>query len=138
MAVDLKSGCFEDELDQPREDACIKLSRQVEPLTDWIAAQESAKSSFVLLGDFNRRMDIQGDDLWRMISNGNLVRVNAGVKPRCYGGGFNEFIDHIILSPDLGAAVNIGTFEELTYSESYRDYRKVSDHCPIAVKLPVW
>ena len=136
MAVHLKSGCFDDDLDQPSSSSCIKLAQQATPLQAWVKDQLQLGHSFVFLGDFNRRMDKQGDDLWRMINNNSLVRVNTGQKPECYGGKFGEFIDHIVLSPDLGSIVNKETFHELTYAEPYSEHTTLSDHCPISFILP--
>lgn len=135
MAVHLKSGCFEtdlDDIDGNGEDACDKLEKQVPVMRDWVTSYTSAGKPFVILGDFNRRMDVPGDDLWELIGVGGVKRVNAGIKPACYGGKFKEFIDHIIVSPDLAANVGQGTFAELTFDEEYRMHKVVSDHCPIS------
>ncbi len=140
MSVHLKSGCFDRDLDRPATRGCRELKSQVRPLESWIDRRLERGRAFVLLGDFNRRMDCRSDDLWHFIADGNpkpIYRVNAGEKPRCWGARFSEFIDHIIVGPIAGKAVKPHSFEELTYSERnyFRWRKRLSDHCPISVRL---
>ena len=140
MSVHLKSGCFDRDLDRPATSSCRELKTQVRPLEAWIDRRLERGRAFVLLGDFNRRMDQRSDDLWRFIADGNpkpLYRVNAGEKPKCWGGRFAEFIDHIVVGPIAGKAVKPHSFEELTYSERnyFRWRKRLSDHCPISIRL---
>lgn len=140
MSVHLKSGCFDRDLDLPIIESCLELKSQARPLESWIDRRLERGRAFVLLGDFNRRMDRRRDDLWHLIADGNpkpIYRVNAGQKPKCWGGKFAEFIDHIIVGPIAAKAVKPHSFEELTYSErNYYYWRKrLSDHCPISIRL---
>ena len=140
MSVHLKSGCFDRDLDRPITESCRELKSQVRPLESWIDRRLERDRAFVLLGDFNRRMDRRSDDLWRFIADGNpkpIYRVNAGKKPRCWNSRFAEFIDHIVVGPIAGKAVKPHSFEELTYSERnyFRWRKRLSDHCPISVRL---
>ena len=127
MSVHLKSGCFDRDLDRPITESCRELKSQVRPLESWIDRRLERDRAFVLLGDFNRRMDRRSDDLWRFVADGNpkpIYRVNAGKKPRCWNSRFAEFIDHIVVGPIAGKAVKPHSFEELTYSE--RNYFRVA------------
>ena len=140
MSVHLKSGCHDRDLDPPGTRSCRELKSQVRPLESWIDRRLERGRAFVLLGDFNRRMDKPGDDLWHLIADGNpkpIYRVNAGRKPKCWNSRFAEFIDHIIVGPIAEKAVKLHSFEELTYAETnYHRWRKrLSDHCPISVEL---
>ena len=140
MSVHLKSGCFDRDLDRPGTRSCRELKSQVRPLESWIDRRLERGRAFILLGDFNRRMDRRRDDLWRFIADGNpkpIYRVNAGEKPRCWGSRFPEFIDHIVVGPIAGKAVKPHSFEELTYTETnyYRWRKRLSDHCPISIRL---
>ena len=140
MSVHLKSGCYDRDLDRPGTGSCLDLKSQVRPLESWIDRRLERGRAFVLLGDFNRRMDQRRDDLWQFIADGNpkpIYRVNAGRKPRCWNGRFAEFIDHILVGPIAEKAVKPHSFEELTYSESnyYRWRKRLSDHCPISIRL---
>ena len=140
MSVHLKSGCFDRDLDRPITESCRELKSQVRPLESWIDRRLERGRAFVLLGDFNRRMARRSDDLWRFIADGNpkpIYRVNGGKKPRCWNSRFAEFIDHIVVGPIAGKAVKPHSFEELTYSERnyFRWRKRLSDHCPISVRL---
>lgn len=140
MSVHLKSGCFDRDLDRPATGSCRDLKSQARPLESWIEGRLERGRAFVLLGDFNRRMDQRRDDLWRFIADGDpkrIYRVNAGRKPKCWDGRFPEFIDHIIVGPISGKAVKPHSFEELTYRETnyFRWRKRLSDHCPISVRL---
>jgi hypothetical protein len=72
LSVHLKSGCHDGSLENPTDPDCVTLAAQREPLEAWIdkAAQELVP--FVMLGDFNRRIDRfdQDDHLWREIDDG--------------------------------------------------------------------
>ena len=140
MSVHLKSGCFDRNLDRPATRGCRELKSQVRPLESWIDRRLKQERAFVLLGDFNRRMDRRRDDLWHFIADGNpkpIYRVNAGQKPKCWNGRFPEFIDHIVVGPIAEKAVKPRSFEELTYSETnyFRWRKRLSDHCPISIRL---
>ena len=140
MSVHLKSGCFDRDLDRPVTESCHELKSQVRPLESWIDRRLERGRAFVLLGDFNRRMDRRSDDLWHFIADGDpkpIYRVNTGRKPKCWNSRFPEFIDHIIVGPIAEKAVKPHSFEELTYSERnyFRWRKRLSDHCPISVRL---
>ena len=140
MSVHLKSGCFDRNLDRPATRDCRELKSQVRPLESWIDRRLERGRAFVLLGDFNRRMDRRSDDLWHFIADGDpkpIYRVNARRKPKCWNSRFPEFIDHIIVGPIAGKAVKPRSFEELTYSETnyFRWRKRLSDHCPISIRL---
>lgn len=140
MSVHLKSGCFDRDLDRPITESCRELKSQVRPLESWIDRRLERGRALVLLGDFNRRMDQRHDDLWRFLADGNpkpIYRVNAGQKPKCWNSRSPEFIDHIIVGPIAGKAVKPHSFEESTYTETnyYRWRKRLSDHCPISMRL---
>ena len=140
MSVHLKSGCHDRDLDRPATRSCRDLKSQARPLESWIDRRLERGRAFVLLGDFNRRMDRRRDDLWHFIADGipkPIYRVNAGLKPKCWDGRFPEFIDHIVVGPIVEKAVKPHSFEELTYRETnyYRWRKRLSDHCPISIRL---
>ena len=140
MSVHLKSGCHDRDLDPAETRSCRELKSQAGPLESWIDRRLDRGRAFVLLGDFNRRMDKPGDDLWHFIADGipkPIYRVNAGRKPKCWNSRFAEFIDHIIVGPIAEKAVKPHSFEELTYAERnyFRWRKRLSDHCPISVEL---
>ncbi|GAB4570507.1 MAG: hypothetical protein Tsb0020_25330 [Haliangiales bacterium] len=141
LSVHLKSGCFADPLSRDSA-ACSKLARQVPALEAWIDARARADEPFVVLGDFNRRMDAD-DMMWRDLDDGDpapltLTLTTAGQRSRCWGGQYPEFIDHIVLGSQATGWLLPGSFAQLVYDEPAADKRarkRISDHCPISVRL---
>lgn len=141
LAVHLKSGCFEHDLQVPQGSDCLALTSQIEPLENWIDQNAAEGKPLVVFGDFNRRMDIEGDDLWDEIDDGHptgldLVRVNAGIRPPCWNHQYDEFIDHIVVDSRAQKLVLPETVEQLVYDQADAQFKDVlSDHCPLSVIL---
>jgi hypothetical protein len=83
LVVHMKSGCFDDRLtrDDWLEDpagkaavgsACTTLGRQLFPLRGWLEAREAAGEAWMVVGDFNRRLDAGAgtfqDEVWTALS----------------------------------------------------------------------
>lgn len=141
LAVHLKSGCARGSLES-RARSCERLSRQAPALREWIAAQERAGHRFAVLGDFNRELQGEhGEGLWSRIgaSDGDKPLLNTadGESFRnCFPGQTHTgYIDYVLLGPNLAPALQRGSFERLTYSPVDAWRLKLSDHCPVAIKL---
>jgi endonuclease/exonuclease/phosphatase family metal-dependent hydrolase len=151
LGVHLKSGCAQRALDG-RNDACQRLSRQAGPLEAWIDAQARAGRRFALLGDFNRdllgeRGPARGDNgmlrsLWHEINDGDprgaeLLNTAAGVRFRNCATGQNHtgFIDYILLGGPLRERWLAGSFERVTWQQRDAARLRLSDHCPVAIRL---
>lgn len=153
LSVHLKAGCSRDRLSS-RNDACRDLARQVAALEAWIDAQASAGRRFAVLGDFNR--DLLGErgpardaagrllQVWPEIDDGeppeaDLFNAAEGQRFRnCTPGQrFSSYIDHIVLSRSLARAVVPGTFERLTYRPADAHRARLSDHCPLSIRVRV-
>lgn len=142
MAVHMKSGCFAGDLDQPSKDACKKLKRQIRPFEAWIHQRIKAGKPFIILGDFNRRLERRGDDFWREVNDGwpkEIYRIRKGNRheAECWGGKYGDYIDHVIVGPLSQNYYRPGSFEELVYDETDFDawHKKVSDHCPLSIDI---
>ncbi|NKF51438.1 hypothetical protein G3R49_12810 [Shewanella sp. WXL01] len=179
LAVHLKSGCFDksleqqaiaampntDEKQQRRKIACEVLSKQVEPLKNWIDARKTEQTPFIVLGDFNRRFsqDIANEftpeqGLWQALNNQNadnepsLSSNESGDKSanksqlwsptltqdsKCWGGYYKDYIDHIVFDSNAKANYVKGSFEQLVFEGEYsRELSNaLSDHCPISVDI---
>ncbi|MEO7774452.1 MAG: endonuclease/exonuclease/phosphatase family protein [Steroidobacteraceae bacterium] len=143
LAVHLKSGCSRKPIDS-YESACGTLRRQVPALEAWIDSQAEAGRRFAVLGDFNRDLRNERDapGLWRDLDD----HEPAGLRLRNAGEGqpfsncvigqtFTGFIDYIILGGPLADALLPGSFRHPGYEAAdFRRYR-LSDHCPVAVRL---
>lgn len=151
LSVHLKSGCGRRTLDSGR-DACTVLGQQVEPLERWIDAQAARGAPFALLGDFNRDLlDDRGParsssggprSLWAEIDDAtppeaDLSLAGAGQRFSNCAPGQNHggYIDHIVLSRSLAARVLPGSFERIVYDPRDALRRRLSDHCPVAVRI---
>ena len=80
-------------------------------------------------------MEVQGDDLWREIAKTGARRIGVGKKPKCHSSRYGEYIDHLIVGPELVPMVKAGSFDELTFTEGFSQHKKISDHCPISIEL---
>jgi len=141
LAVHLKSGCARAPLASGAR-ACERLARQAPGLRDWIDAQRRAGHRFAVLGDFNRELQAErGTGLWAQIGGGGadspLFNTADGESFRnCYAGQTHSgYIDYILLGTMLTPALQRGSFQRLTYSPADAWRLKLSDHCPVAVKL---
>jgi endonuclease/exonuclease/phosphatase family metal-dependent hydrolase len=133
LAVHLKTGCWGDPLPSTKP-SCTTLGQQLGPLEAWIAARRDEGVPFLVLGDFNRRMD-GADTFWAGLAHiAPLVRATAGASSPCWGG--ESFIDHIIAGGPARAWLAPGTLRVLVYRETGEDWKdRLSDHCPVSVRL---
>ena len=139
MAVHLKSGCAEAPLNTPGS-SCELLAGQSAVLAQWIAAQRDAQSRYVLLGDFNRAGPQPDDAFWQRLDEaaGEALHNAAADTPfrNCFTGQpFTRYIDHILLGPRLQFALESGSFAKHGYSARDALRYRLSDHCPVSVRL---
>jgi endonuclease/exonuclease/phosphatase family metal-dependent hydrolase len=141
LAVHLKSGCPRGSLES-RARACTRLARQAPALRAWVAAERRAGQRYAVLGDFNRDLlHEHGDGLWARIGadvdDARLVNTAAASAfHNCYAGQTHTgYIDYVLLGETLAPALVPGSFERLTYVPTDAWRLKLSDHCPVAVRL---
>lgn len=151
LSVHLKSGCGNRLLDDRRKE-CAALARQVTFLEEWIDGEAAAGRVFAVLGDFNR--DLLRDQGEARSASGRLLRLwpeiddgeppeadlaNAAEGQRFVNCAMNQafpgYIDHIVLSRTLAAGVVPGSFERVVYRTQDAVARKLSDHCPVALRV---
>jgi endonuclease/exonuclease/phosphatase family metal-dependent hydrolase len=174
LNVHLKSGCAsvtnEDSrypgrlLDDPAE-ACDVLNRQVAPLEEWIESVARRSARFVLMGDFNRRIDDEerlaitkdkvradGSDpagankatngrvstryLWQELNDGTPALYQVPLSTK--EGGCTGFtgLDHIVISEALKKG-NPGVVfsKKVAVAEKPGQRIETSDHCPRVAQL---
>jgi endonuclease/exonuclease/phosphatase family metal-dependent hydrolase len=153
LSVHLKSGCSDKSLASGGK-ACDTLARQVPALEGWIDAQARAGHRFAVLGDFNRDLlrehgparapSGQPLQLWPEIADddppdAHLRNVAEGQPFRnCVPGqAHSAFIDHIVVGRRLASALVPGSFERVTFSAADARHARLSDHCPLAVRLTI-
>jgi endonuclease/exonuclease/phosphatase family metal-dependent hydrolase len=145
LSVHLKSGCARDPLESER-DSCAALSRQVAVLERWIDTQAGQRRPFAVLGDFNRdlRREPPGRSLWGEIDDADpaeadLVNTAEGntfrnCKP---SQTFSGYIDYIVLGRRMARGLMNDSFGRVLYRPVDALRRKLSDHCPVFVRLRV-
>lgn len=153
LSVHLKSGCFKGgDLAGPISDkpatACEKLAKQIPELEKWIDARANEEAPFVVMGDFNRRLNLPDDQFWTGINDGDpnglmLHRATEGKKSGCWKGSnstkyrhYPEYIDHIVYGSKVKEWIEVDSFEQIVYEQKHSD-KELSDHCPISVRLDV-
>ncbi|MCS6947961.1 MAG: endonuclease/exonuclease/phosphatase family protein [Steroidobacteraceae bacterium] len=151
LTVHLKSGCARRDLDSGSEE-CELLADQALALEEWIDRQAGAGRRFAVLGDFNRELerdrgparaaDGRLRSLWSEIDDGDppgadlTLAASFGRFRNCsMAQNFSGYIDHIVLGDLLAARVVPGSFERLTYSTEDALRRRLSDHCPVAIRV---
>src|SRR5262249_30637890 len=92
MSVHLKSGCFDNDT---HVSACTTLLAQVPVLKRWIDEQAQGQNPFIVLGDFNRRIDQPGDDVWTAIDDSDppdadLTSLTENMPVTCRDNHFTE------------------------------------------------
>lgn len=133
LNVHLKTGCHEARLSTPSR-VCETLRRQVPALQGWIAQRREEGVPFVLLGDFNRRMDKPDDLLFALSTTAPLLRATEGQGSPCWGGA--SFIDHIFAGGAARAWLQPQTLRVLVYRETGPEAKEsLSDHCPVSVRF---
>lgn len=129
LSVHLISGCW-----GVRQDANAKLGRicktlrdQILSLEGWAAARRSEDTPFVILGDFNRRLALEGDWAWRMLSppQAPLQLLPVGLRSHC-DTRYPAFIDYLVVGGDAEAMLVPNSFREL------RRHGAHPDHCAIS------
>ena len=131
LNVHLKSGCNYDRLGANR--TCETLRLQVAPLRGWIAQRREEGVPFVLLGDFNRRMEGRDELLAALNSTSPLTRATEGHATPCWGG--NTFIDHILAGGAARGWMQADTLRVMTYREGEAAKESLSDHCPVSIRF---
>lgn len=147
LAVHLKASCHRDPLTSDRPD-CRVLQRQVPALEGWIDARAKAGDAFGVVGDFNRRFDLERKAardpegrivaLWPEIDDGapaGADLVNPGANHGAVGcrnsHGERMPIDYLILGERLAGRLVPGSYRVVDYPGSGR----WPDHCVISIQL---
>ncbi|UFN51168.1 endonuclease/exonuclease/phosphatase family protein [Roseomonas sp. OT10] len=133
LALHLSGGCRQEALSGSRD--CEDLREQASVLAGWIAQRREEGVPFALLGDFNRRMDRRDDPFLPLLERqAPLLRTTAGASNPCWGG--RSFIDHILLGGAARGWLVPDSLRVLVYAERGPEWRRrLSDHCPVSVRL---
>lgn len=145
LSVHLKSGCSRDPLDSAKR-GCAELARQVPALEGWIDSQAREHKAFAVLGDFNRdlRREPRENSLWGAIDDADppeadLVNTAEGQAfQNCSPAQtFSGYIDYIVLGRRMARGLVADSFGRALYQPRDAARRKLSDHCPVFIRLRV-
>jgi endonuclease/exonuclease/phosphatase family metal-dependent hydrolase len=145
LSVHLKSGCSRDPLNSPRA-SCGQLAAQVPVLERWIDAQAAGQKPFAVLGDFNRdlRREPALAPLWGELDDADppgadLVNTAEGqLFQNCSPAQtFGGYIDYIVLGRQMARGLVTGSFGRELFRPKDALRRKLSDHCPVFIRLRV-
>ena len=145
LSVHLKSGCAREPLTSAKA-SCAELARQLPALEDWIDTQARQHQVFAVLGDFNRdlRRESDGASIWREIDDGDpaeadLVNTAEGQAfQNCSPSQtFSGYIDYIILGRRMARGLIKNSFGREIFRPLDAARRKLSDHCPVFIRLKV-
>jgi len=133
LTLHLKSGCHEMRLGSASR-ICDTLRRQVAPMQGWIAQRRDEGVPFVLLGDFNRRMEGRDEMLAALNATSPLLRATEGWANPCWGGG--GFIDHILAGGAARGWMRPETLRVMPFRETDPAMKeRLSDHCAVSVRF---
>jgi endonuclease/exonuclease/phosphatase family metal-dependent hydrolase len=145
LSVHLKSGCARDELSAAKS-SCSELASQIPALEAWIDQQAREQKPFAVLGDFNRdlRREPAGTSLWGQIDDldppdADLVNTAEGQTfQNCMPQQtFSGYIDYIVLGRRMARGLVQNSFGRELYRPRDAQRRKLSDHCPVFIRLRV-
>ncbi|XAE43621.1 endonuclease/exonuclease/phosphatase family protein [Nguyenibacter vanlangensis] len=133
LVVHLKAGCRDAPPADPRP-ACRTLRRQMAVLDDWIAQRQDEGVPFVLMGDFNRDLTPRDPYFRAWQGDGPLTLATALHASPCWGGAY--FIDHVLLGNRGRDWLVADSLRVLTYDQQDPAWAaRLSDHCPVSVRL---
>lgn len=134
LSVHLKSGCWSSREDESESSwtiaSCGTLRDQIPELRSWADLREQEGIAFAILGDFNRRLTVEGDSVWAELSpeSSPLKLLTDNLEYDC-APRYHHFIDHIVLDADAA---------EWLVPNSPREWLRDTlhpDHCAISADL---
>jgi Endonuclease/Exonuclease/phosphatase family len=153
LNVHLKSGCFHERLaiplaPPPSSRDCETFARQVPLLDNFV---RSAPKPFVLLGDFNRNLDLEGDQVFDRLTGRDtpgtadqtgLRRFPFHVPSVCLPEPRSEYhyvpIDYLLLSDGLRGRDYRELSPPVPAGTSASEFKKkFGDHCPKSLMVEV-
>ena len=130
LSIHLSASCHEAPLDSGPQ--CASIASQASILAGWVAQRREEGVPFAILGDFNRRIPSGGDEFLTRLGP-PLIRATEGYSNPCFGQS-RPFIDHLVFGGAARGWLVNNTLRVLVYAE--RDAReRLSDHCPVSVRL---
>lgn len=123
LSIHLRSGCWgtQQDNDEGRASICQSLREQMPHLQSWVDSRERDGHAYVVLGDFNRRLAVEGDWGYEVLAGSTESRpflLTKPLRPAC-DPRYTELIDHIVTGQ---------TLRKRFIAESLREIPKHADH----------
>ncbi|GIT88876.1 hypothetical protein [Roseobacter sp. OBYS 0001] len=165
LNVHLKSSCNRDDLADINEDhagennqmphipyACRTMTAQLEIIENWVEMQMGLGKKVMVMGDFNRQLNVTGDAFWNDLNDGrprDLVKGPPNVNELCwdrhpaYKHHYVDFIlaDSALLSAEEAEGISRPGYQSYLNEDVMKAYLKkqdanrLSDHCPVVLQL---
>jgi endonuclease/exonuclease/phosphatase family metal-dependent hydrolase len=133
-----QGGCFQD---SSTSSACGTLLAQIPVLEGWIDEAAQGPTSFIVLGDFNRRSNRPHEQLWAELdegepANADLKTVTQDMPISCRDNTFPEFIDHTGVDRRVVPWDDRTSSRHVTCRQADKGvWDQLSDHCLAVVEL---
>jgi 5'-nucleotidase (lipoprotein e(P4) family) len=144
LAVHLKASCPSDDYEDSFNRDCRTLRMQIPLLEAWMEERFADQSGFIVLGDFNRMIDLDrepttpaiDEKMWRELDDGaprgiGLTQLTPHVKWHCRW----QHLDHMIADADTAFYAKPDTAKTIDIVKGGSPLTAPSDHCPIVVTL---
>ncbi len=141
LAVHLQGSCHDRPLANPGSAQCNSLAQQTTILANWVAARRREGVAFMVLGDFNRRLNPRDELFLALRQAAPLVSATEGFANPCWarggsGSGGRPFIDHMLLGGPTPNWWRRDSLKVMVYAETDSRLRELlSDHCPLSLQL---
>ncbi|RXJ71600.1 hypothetical protein CS022_20570 [Veronia nyctiphanis] len=147
LSIHLKSGCFHKHSKRTRD--CRKLYEQADELNAWISDREKKQQQYMIAGDFNHYLNIEGNRVSQILSDGHASQpalLTKNVSSQCKVKRYNHrlqrwekmvytnLVDHILSSQLLISSKTVKA-EQYQYPYHLSANHRLSDHCPVSVTL---
>ena len=132
LSVHLASGCWTkvQDADEARREVCTNLNYQLLEVSKWVAERNLENHSYIVMGDFNRRLAVPQDWGWKTLAMASPTPFLAtkSIATKC-DPRFDSIIDHMVVSPNLEQRLLMDTLAEIPRVGEH------PDHCAILVDI---
>jgi hypothetical protein len=136
LSVHLKAGCRDSPLRSADRPACVVLASQLAALQTWATARAAEGVPFVVLGNFNRRMDGRDAFFGALVHAAPMQRLTEGRSNPCWGGA--PFVDHVLTGGSARDWADSAGVRVLAYRETGEEWKtRLASHCPVSIRVDV-
>lgn len=144
LAVHLKASCASEDYEDSFNDNCRTLRMQIPLMEAWMEERFADQSGFIVLGDFNRMIDLDREQatpaidekMWQELDDAaprgfGVTQLTRSVKWHCRW----QHLDHMIADADTAFYVKPDSAKTIDIVKGGSPLAAPSDHCPIVVTL---